>query len=328
LKPDVWGDEVPIYGSVDKAPILTPIDLPLAVKIRVSIPGYAEGLTPDNFLVFEDDRAQGFALVKEAEERRGADIVFIVDVTGSMGTEIAGVKNSMVNFIQALEAGGLDVKVGIVPYGDYAPARADTSDNIGFDPAFLNLSDPTVAEGYANGLGVGYGADGPENAYGAIMYAWNNMAWRRGTQRIFILITDAFSHYTGDIADGLEWPSGWGPSNDFDPKYTKDEVINALYGFATLHIVASTGGYYNTTDTDFSHPGDPREIALLTGGLIIYQDPSGEPDLSGIGITEYIASSWLIIFESDSPATTHNVDVYFEGPDGKRGELHLAGVTY
>lgn len=318
-KPDPWGDDVEIYGSVDKAPILTPIDLPLAVKIRVNIPGYEEGLTSGNFLVFEDNRAQGFILIKESEERSGADIVFIVDVTGSMSEEIEGVKNSMVDFIQSLETEGLDVKVGIVPYSDYAPSS--TTDSVGFDPAFLNLSDPTTAADYANNLSASGGNDTPENAYGAIMYAWKNMSWRKETQRIFILITDAPSHYEGD--------SDWSDStNDFDPKYTKSDVINALYGFATLHIVASTGGYYSDTDTDFSDPGDPREIAVLTGGLIIYQDPYGAPDLPAIGIAEHIASSWIIIFESDSPTASHNIDIYFEGPDDKRGELHLVGVTY
>ncbi|MDK2865229.1 MAG: hypothetical protein PWP37_1421 [Thermotogota bacterium] len=322
-EPTTWGSSVEVYGSIDKAPFLTPLDVPDFVKVRVSIPEFTDSkFTKDNFLVFEDGKAQGFLIFKESEKRSAADIVFVVDVTGSMGTEINGVKNSLSNFIQDLKDSGLDVRVGVMPYGDYAPAREDTDDMIEFDPPFLNLSDPDTAQDYVELLGVGYGGDGPENAYGAIVQAWKNMSWRRSAQKIIILLTDAVSHYRGD-----------GSYQPFDPQYTKDEVIAALKGFATLHIVASTGGYFSEYDTDFSSPDDPREIAVETGGLIIYQDPYGEPDLSAIGIVEYVESSWIIVFQSDSPADTHDVDIYFDA-DGDtfttddQGALHLVGVEY
>ena len=328
--PDPWGNDLEILVSVDRlpisVPILNPVDTAMPVKLRMVIKDYSGDLNPDNLLLFEDGKAQGFALLKETEARIGADIVFLVDVTGSMGTEIAGVKNSMTEFLNDLAAAGIDVKVGIVPYGDYVPADPDTTDNIGFDPPYLGLVDPTTAASYTQELAVGYGADGPENAYGAIMFAWNNMAWRPGSQRIFIMLTDAFSHYTGDQSVTIPWPSP--PTNDFEPKYTKTDVLSAILGYATFHIIASTGDYYFIGDTDFTHPGDPREIADLTGGLIIYQNPSGEPDLSSIGITEYILSSWLVFFETKSYDDPHNLDLYIELPDTTQGQKHLVGVIY
>ncbi|AKI97585.1 vWA domain-containing protein [Kosmotoga pacifica] len=330
--PVAWGDAFEIFVTVDRLPvsipILNPVDTAMPVKLRMSIPGYSGELNPDSLLLFEDGRAQGFVLLKETEVRIGVDIVFLVDITGSMGTEIQGVKDSMTDFLNDLATAGIDVKVGIVPYGDYVPADPTTSDNIGFTPSYLGLVSPTEAASYTQQLAAGWGADGPENAYGAIMFAWNNMAWRPGSQRMFIMLTDAFSHYTGDQPVTIAWPNGYDPSNDFNPKYTKADVLSAILGYATFHIIASTGDYYYTTDTDFSHPGDPREIADLTGGLIIYQDPLGEPDLSSIGITEYILSSWLVFFETRSYDDPHNLDLYIELPDTSQGQKHLFGVTY
>lgn len=330
--PTSWGNDLTIFVSVDRlpvsVPIINPVDTAMPVKLRMVIKDYAGNLTPDNLLLFEDGKAQGFAMIKETEARIGADIVFLVDVTGSMYSEIQGVKNSMTAFLNDLAAAGIDVKVGIVPYGDYVPADPDTTDEIGFDPPYLGLVDPTTAASYTQDLDIGWGADGPENAYGAIMFAWNNMSWRPRSQRIFIMLTDAFSHYTGDQPVTIPWPGGYEPSNDFDPKYTKADVLNAILGYATFHIIASTGDYYFVGETDFTHPGDPREIADLTGGLIIYQNPSGEPDLSTIGITEYILSSWLIFFETKSYDDPHNLDLYIELPDTTQGQKHLVGVTY
>ncbi len=160
------------------------------------------------------------------------------------------------------------------------------------------------------------GGDFPENAYGAIMYAWENVSWRSGSQKVFVLLTDASSHYKGDNA-WKYWEASGG-DQPFDPAYTKEEVISALSGYATLYMVASTG-YYSSYDTDFSDPGDPREIAIRTGGFVIYQSGSEEVDLSRIGLAEAISSSYIITFESDSPVGTHTISVYYNGPDGKQG---------
>ena len=79
------------------------------------------------------------------------------------------------------------------------------------------------------------------------------------------------------------------------------------------------GDYYHRGDSNFSHPGDPREIAVRTGGFVIYQSGSEEVDLSRIGLAEAISSSYIITFESDSPVGTHTISVYYNGPDGKQG---------
>ncbi len=308
-QPTSWGNDVQMALSVDRSLSLTPLTLQDYNHIRVSFLGYTppDSVNRDNFKVFEDGKAQGFLLEKVSEVRSKVDIVFIVDVTGSMGEEINGVKSSMINFINDLESSGLDAKVAVVPYDDYIPTKDHT-----YSPPWLDLSNLSDAADYVNNLIAAGGGDGPENAYGAIMYAWKNVSWRPDSQRVFILLTDAFSHYRGD--------SSWSDSyNDFSPKFTKEEVISALSGYATLYMVASTGFYYSSSDTDFSNPADPREIAVRTGGFVIYQSGSEEVDLSKIGLAEAISSSYIITFESDSPVGTHTISVYYDGPDGKQG---------
>lgn len=311
-EPTSWGNDVQMALSIDKTLSLTPLTLQDYNRIKLSFLGYTppDGVNEDNFKVFEDGKAQGFLLEKVSRVRNKVDIVFIVDVTGSMGEEINGVKSSMINFINGLESSGLDAKVAIVPYDDYVPTKDYT-----YSPPWLDLSNLSDASSYVGDLIAAGGGDFPENAYGAIMYAWNNVSWRPDSQRIFILLTDALSHYKGD-STWENWET-YGGDQPFDPAYTKEEVISALSGYATLYMVASTG-YYSSSDTDYSNLGDPREIAVRTGGFVIYQSGSEEVDLSSIGLTEAITSSYIITFESDSPVGTHTISVYYEGSDGKQ----------
>ncbi len=312
-EPTSWGNDVQMSLSVDKTLSLTPLALQDYNRIKVSFLGYTppDDVNEDNFMVFEDGKAQGFLLEKVSKVRSKVDIVFIVDVTGSMSEEIDGVKSSIIKFIEGLEKSGLDAKVAVVPYDDYVPTKDHE-----YSPPWLNLSNPSVAADYTGKLMASGGGDFPENAYGAVMYAWKNVSWRSDSQRVFILLTDASSHYKGDSA--WKYWKTHGGTQPFDPPYTKEEVISSLSGYATLYMVASTG-WYSSYDTDFSDPADPREIAVKTGGFVIYQSGSEEVDLSKIGLAEAISSSYIITFESDSPVGTHTISVYYDGPDGKKG---------
>ena len=311
-EPTSWGDDVKFNASLDKTALMTPIGIPDTTKIKISFTNYdiPSDISVDNFKVFEDGKAQGFLLSKLSETTNKIDIMIIMDTTGSMGNEIDGLKNSLVNFINYLKDGGFDVKVGIVPYDDNAPAGG--SDYSTYDPAWQNLTDLTTARDYVSKLYASGGGDYPENTYGAIMYAWNNASWRAEAQRIFILFTDNSSHYKDD-----------GSYTNFEPQYTKDEVISALEGYATLYMVASTGDYYSEGGTDFSNPADPREIAIVTGGFVKYQSGYEEVDLTKIGIAESIKSTYIIEFQSDSPEKEHEISVYYEGHDSDQGHAKI-----
>jgi hypothetical protein len=297
-----------IYGSVDKQPTLVPIAVPDPVRVRISLPG-VENLQPSELRVFEDNREQGFVLYKESSVKNKLDIAIILDVTGSMWNAIEGAKNSIISFANSLASSGLDVKIGVVPFDDYVNPPSD----IDVKPGFLNLTSPASAQEYVASLYAGYGGDDPENPYDAIMFAATALEWRPGAQRIMIVITDAPAHYKGD---GTPFAH-----------FTKNEMLSTLVGYFVIHGAFVPGWYYSESDTDFSDPGDVRELCQKTGGVIKYTDTSGNVDLMGLGIVEYVTSSWIVTFESDSPASTHTVEIFYAKGSDKR-YLKLQDVTY
>lgn len=311
-EPTSWGNDVNFGLSLDKFINITPIGIPDTTKLKVSFINYTvpSDISEDNFLVFEDGKAQGFVLSELTETTNKIDVMVIMDTTGSMSQEIDGLKASLVNFINYLDESGFDIQVGILPYDDYAPAN-----DLTLSKPWQDLTDDfTTAQSFVNELYAAGGGDGPENAYAGILYAWNNASWRPRAQRILILLTDAVSHYEGD-----------GSSYEL---YSKSDVLEKIEGYATLYMVASTGYYYYETDTDFTSPFDPRELAVRTGGFVIYQSGGEEVDLSSIGIGEAIKSTFIIEFQSDSPSLTHEIDVYYEGPSGEQGHSELINVEY
>ncbi len=136
--------------------------------------------THDNFFLVEDMvRREDFEvhLISEGSVTAGADIVFIQDISGSMGTEINGVKNSVIGFAQYLADQNLDVRLGCAGF------RSGTTPD-----RFFDLSDDILAfQQFYGTLGA---TGGTEMDNDIILYSHNNMTWRPGAQRIYIDIGD------------------------------------------------------------------------------------------------------------------------------------------
>src|SRR5690606_19450112 len=73
------------------------------------------GLTAENFQVYEDECVRPFT-VTTSEGAVGVDLVFIQDLSGSMGGAITGVRNSVISFAEQLVERGLDIRIGSVGY--------------------------------------------------------------------------------------------------------------------------------------------------------------------------------------------------------------------
>lgn len=314
VKPTTWGNDVNIYLSIDKRPSLLPLSMPDYVQLKVSIPSssVSSDLKASDFKLFEDSKAQGFNLTKESSTRKNVDIAFIIDTTGSMSSAIEGVKSSVTSFIATLTSEGYNAKVAIIPYDDDAPSA-----EISVTPKWQDFTDSASALDYVSKLYASGGGDGPENPYAGIMYAWQNASWRAGSQRVIVLITDARSHYKSEANPG-------GASGN--ALYDKSEILKAIQGYATIHGVFVPGYYYTQSATDFSNPDDPRELCVETGGLVKYTNSSGNLDLNTLGITQYVSSSWIITFESDSAQATHTVSLYFD--DGTKQGMVEKQIAY
>ena len=152
-----------------------------------------------------------------------ADIVFVVDTTGSMGTEIANVRNNIEEFVSKLENNNVDVRLGLVEYKDiYEDGRKSTKsydwymDVIEFKTQLSNL----IITG---------GGDGPESLVDALACA-EGMNFRNGVNKFIIVVTDAT--YKNGTSDNIN--------------ATLDEEIDKLKSRGICVSVVTERSYFGT----------------------------------------------------------------------------------
>jgi hypothetical protein len=170
----------------------------------------------------------------------GADIVYVIDTTGSMGDEIEMVQGAVGDFVAELESRGIDAWLGGVEYRDSLTAGDPPPSSFGF----VETSEEFLA-GWFNGLTVGGGGNFPEEGLEGLLYALDEGNFDptyRGSQKIFILVTDADVINTED--------------GDTGAIHSMSAVIAALVEAGVpVHVVTVPGT-------------DAEELATGTGGMI------------------------------------------------------------
>lgn len=241
-----------------------------------------DGLTEENFVVLEDDIQKLPIEVAQASEGGGKlDIMFVLDVTGSMGSEIAGVRSSVINFVQDLKASGQDVQVGATTF-------SDTTEG------FYALSgDVDAFSTWVGGLFASGGGDIPENPLTAMGDAFTGAAWRPDAARVMIVMTDAPMHYAGDGSGFTEW--------------TVDTMGNLLTGSAVVHTISPGGSSRSYDFSGQSGPAssraagsypDAKIMSDLTGGTWRDMPWNGVINLAELGISDAIKRGYIIKFKS------------------------------
>lgn len=177
--------------------------------------------------------------------RADLDVVFLLDTTGSMSTEIQEAKERVKQIASALQAARPDetVRLGVVAYRDrgdeYLTSVQPLSSNV--DEVF----------GFLVGLRAGGGGDAPEDVL-AGMQAVLGLDWSQSADKQVFLIGDAPPQHYAD-----------GPDMDalLDQARSQEVVFNAIgcrslsgYGIADFQKIAwSTEGNYQhigRVDTD------------------------------------------------------------------------------
>src|SRR5690606_36655026 len=130
--------------------------------------------------------------VTTSEGAVGVDLVFIQDLSGSMGGAITGVRNSVISFAEQLAERGLDIRIGSEGYS--GPSTIPSTPAGSPDEFLGPLQDLTTPVAFrkhveAEWVATGRG-DAPENGLQAIEYAHRMFSWRPGATRVMILITD------------------------------------------------------------------------------------------------------------------------------------------
>jgi hypothetical protein len=261
------------------------------------------GLTPEQFRLLENGDPQACVQLippGQGGSMRRADVVFIMDNSGSLEDEQDQVKTNVNIFVDALVNSGVDFALGLVRYGQF--------DNNGFPILEDNGVLTTNATYFKNQVWARNVTDGGnEPAYDALVDAANGMQWRPNSQRIIILITDE------------------SPVYDYNPCITRttyqtlQSAQNALLGQGiTLYVLADTltGGVpYQTrcaaTNNQLvSYPSrvDNRAnfmpLVQATGGVYY---PILDP-FSVIlnNIASQITSSYVLSYRSCNPASEVN----------------------
>lgn len=164
-----------------------------------------------------------------------ADIVFVLDVTGSMGDEIDEVRLNIMEFADSLSFRGVDFRLGMVTF-------LDEIENIYPFTSDVQQFQANVAAQYAHG-----GGDRAENSLDALVAAMG-LDFRPDANRLFIWITDADYHI-----------------NNSYTQETKESVVNQLLANGIMvHCIGAL-----TFQTDFYD-----QIVMNTGGKVfnIYGD--------------------------------------------------------
>jgi hypothetical protein len=122
------------------------------------------------------------------------DVLFLMDVTGSMSEDIAEVKEGMEQIIAELRS-RKDVRLAIATYRDL---QNDSSNWF----SFRNFErDYRGAQRYVDSIQVGSGGDLPESVYEAFIESANQHFWRSRTKRVVLIVGDARGK--GKVEGGL-----------------------------------------------------------------------------------------------------------------------------
>ncbi|HPN44364.1 MAG TPA: VWA domain-containing protein, partial [bacterium] len=148
-----------------------------------------QNMTPISRFTFAKDTTGGVS---------AADIIFVLDVTGSMGNIINAVKNNIIEFADSLSQRNVDYRLAMVTFLDIIENAYPFTSNVN---DFKNL----VAQQNAHG-----GGDAPENSLDALLRA-SQYDFRVNAKKIIIWLTDVNYH----IADNVT-------------SQTIQQVVNAL----------------------------------------------------------------------------------------------------
>jgi hypothetical protein len=218
------------------------------------------------------------------------DIVFIIDLTGSMGTELNNLKVNSVNMMNLIRSRYPDVRFAVISHMDYTQSYSSCgySDRYGYSgddyPYRLNQPFTTDNNGVAqaiDSLYIGDGWDTPEN-YSRVLYeTFSDTAihWRSDAKKILLYWQDDVPHdcnYVTDCnvsPDSLEfYPStGVDPGRDGIKENADDpQIETVLQELASRNITLMTlhsGNYLSLWNCYTSKTGG-KAFAVDTNGTV------------------------------------------------------------
>jgi len=286
-------------------------------------------LTASNFTVTLDG-TKTKVMGASRSASAGLSLCFILDTTGSMSGELAGVLSSVQAFVDSFT--GRTVWVSGVEYGDSVRTH------------FAPSTDVTAFKAWVSGLGAYGGDDTPEDPLDAFMYAKTDFAWPAGAARNFIVITDATAHQAGDGGDSATTQTissvlsafrGWGVIHAVDPDWSESWVTPTTTGVKTLGVKSKANDGVSTENLSGKY-GDVRELAdggppasrtnTGTGGKwTVLTSPL---DLTTLGIAEAIGEAYTVTYGKPTDMTSAHVIVTAKWGSSGTATWDLGTVTF
>ncbi|MDP1675307.1 MAG: VWA domain-containing protein [Bacteroidota bacterium] len=219
-------------------------------------------LKPENIFLYENNsRIHNYSLQKDTSGGADAlDLIFVLDVTGSMGGTIDGVKNNIIEFTDSLTKQGVDFRLGMVTFLDVVE---NIYDFVNDAQTFKNL----VALQNAHG-----GGDAPENSLEALFQA-TKFQFRNNANRVIIWITDITYHENNTVTTRTK-------TQVIDALLQNDITVNAIGPQAYQTdwynpIIEPTGGsYYNIFGNFRDILLDISRIKTTSKFLLSYNSPN------------------------------------------------------
>lgn len=291
---------------------------------------YGTGSDKQNVWVEVDGKPKGISVHNTADDNDGnakvmADLVFLVDNSGSMGEEANAIARDIIAWSDMLSKSGLDMQFGVVGY-DGAICGAlniTTSDNLA---EYLNFSSGTSRTRHFGGpdasklsAAVEPYRTGGNSAYecgtAALRFADEHFTFRNGANRIYVNFTDEPNQPYGNKNFSVEYVS-------------TQENWNTAKG--TIHTVYSDT-YKDFTERQYQSEY-PWRMSEYTGGTIIYCNPSfNDVTLTNLPVTGAMQNSYIIRFTNIAnlmDGKTHDVKVTILTKDGKTMAEKTFSVTF
>lgn len=242
---------------------------------------YGDPLTATSFSVIENNDSVR-APLKAVQGGTEVDLVFVMDVSASMQEERDGVVASIEAFLADMPSH--DFRLGCVSFR-YDDAAPDSYlDFVADDAAGLQ-----TFKDFVGGLTIESVGSRSENGAMGVLYAHNNLSWRPGVSRAYILITDE--------------PIQAGTSGQ-----DVAACVAALAGNSQVHVVSPAAFA--------GRPDDPKLIADGTGGAWYDLPTSGAFSLTDLGIVSAFVNYYSITYPTTLLGTEKSVTVVVNCPQG------------
>lgn len=240
-----------------------------------------------------------------------ADIVFLIDNTGSMSRYIEKVRNNINNFANSLKDSGIDYRLGLISFGDIADSKIKKYDFTSDTNTFID----EVNEVADNLTG---GGDLPESGLEALMDSDTgalSMDFRSDASKHFVVVTDDSFHNQGESGSGNS--SAYLETSDVENALLDNDVVMDVVGTVRNSkpewepLANATGGEFYDIDGDFPTIFDKitdeisdQSVDVVTVDL----NDVGESETGIFVVTSYVTDSVTSItstatFKSDAEAS-------------------------